>query len=161
MVSDSSPDGERSGDNNRSGTPITYTEYFEALCPIYIAYGMTYEQFWDGDPWMVRAYKKADEIKQERENQAAWLQGLYIYEAIADLSPILRAFSKARKPEPYPEEPYTLNTSISKKRQAEKAEEERKKNDQMFIDYMNAWAKRVNENMAKKNQPKPTDRSEQ
>ena len=122
---------------------------------------MTYEQFWDGDPWMVRAYQKADEIKQERENQAAWLHGLYIYEAIADLSPILRSFSKARKPEPYPTEPYPLNTSISKRRVAEKEEEERKKNDQMFIDYMNAWANRVNKNMAKKNQPILTNGSEQ
>ena len=125
-----------------------------------MAYGMTYEQFWDGDPWMVRAYKKADEIKQERENQAAWLQGLYVYEAIADMAPILHPFSKAKKPHPYPSEPYELNTSISKLRAKQKAEQDRKKNDQMFIDYMNAWANRVNANIANKKKTSPNSGGE-
>ncbi len=37
----------------------------------------------------------------------AWLQGMYVYEAVADLAPALKAFAKG-KPRPYAKEPYDL-----------------------------------------------------
>ena len=43
-----------------------------------------------------------------RNKWARWEQGLYIYEALCDVSPILRAFSKATKPLQYPQQPYGL-----------------------------------------------------
>ena len=107
MVSDSSPDGERSGNNNRSGTPITYTEYFEALCPIYIAYGMTYEQFWFGDPWIARSYREAYVERRKEENTRDWLQGAYIYNAVS--TALANAFrKKGTKTVDYLEEPFRI-----------------------------------------------------
>lgn len=49
--------------------------------------GMTYEQYWYGDPLMVKAFLKADKLMQERKNAEAWLQGMYIYDAVSRLFP--------------------------------------------------------------------------
>lgn len=69
---------------------------------------MTADQYWNGDCQLVKAYREARKIQQKRKNEELWLQGMYIYEALCDVSPILRAFSKAKKPAPYPEQPYEL-----------------------------------------------------
>jgi hypothetical protein len=53
----------------------------------------------------------------------AWLQGIYVYEAIADLAPYLKAFSKS-KPKPYSSEPYDL---FEHERQARREREERER----------------------------------
>lgn len=40
-------------------------------------YGMTYEQFWFGDPWMVRAYAQCYLLKRRLKNEELWLEGIY------------------------------------------------------------------------------------
>lgn len=71
---------------------------------------MTYEQFWNQDCDLVKYYRKAAQIKQDLKNQDAWLQGLYIYEALVDVAPVLHAFAKkGTKPTPYRQEPFDLN----------------------------------------------------
>lgn len=52
------------------------------LCPTYMTYGMTYEQFWYGDPYMVKAYEDTYLLKRRVRNEELWLQGLYIYRAV-------------------------------------------------------------------------------
>ena len=85
---------------------------------------MTYEQYWNGDPTLVKYYRKADEIRKERRNEEIWLQGMYIYEALCDVSPVLHAFAKkGTKPQPFAEKPYAI-TQAQRKR--EKEEHERK-----------------------------------
>lgn len=105
--------------------------------------GMTYDQFWNDDPEIVKYYRLKDEIRQERENTFAWLQAMYVYEAIGAMVPVLRAFSKARKPGKYVEEPYEINTFLSRERNSRK----KAKEDELFIAQMNAWADRVNRKM--------------
>lgn len=77
---------------------------------------MTYDQFWNQDVELVKAYQKADKIKRDLRNQDMWLQGAYIYEAILDAAPVLRtSFSKhPPKPVPYRKQPYELYTSKEK-----------------------------------------------
>ena len=98
------------GSERESSLPFfTYTERFYEQFPYYLAIGMTPEQYWDGDPALAKYYRKADEIKLERVNQEKWLQGMYIYEAICDASPILHSFAKkGTKPHPYVDKPYPL-----------------------------------------------------
>ena len=68
---------------------------------------MTYEQYWEQDSWLVKAYRKAQEIRRDEANFRAWLQGMYVYEAIADIAPILHAFAKkGTKARKYAEKPY-------------------------------------------------------
>lgn len=82
---------------------------------------MTEEQYWDKDCMLTKYYREADDIRKERMNQELWLQGMYIYDAISRLSPILRAFSKkGTKPKPYTEEPYPINKKTVEEAQVRK-----------------------------------------
>ena len=60
----------------------SFAETFEEAFPQYLALGMTAGEFWEQDCRLVIAYRKAYQIKQEHENQFAWLQGLYICKAL-------------------------------------------------------------------------------
>ena len=71
---------------------------------------MTEEQYWDKDCMLVKYYREAEEMRREKFNQEAWLQGMYIYDAIMRLSPILHAFAKkGTKPQPYVDSPYPIS----------------------------------------------------
>ena len=127
--------------------PISYTDSFYEQFPYYLSIGMTAKQYWEDDCTLVKYYRKADEYRMERINQQAWLQGMYIYDALSRLSPILKAFpKKGTKAEPYPEEPYALNQ--------EKEEEVRKKKQetamQKGIQFMEAFASKTNKRFEEK-----------
>ena len=107
----------------QEGSPssFTYTEKFYELFPYYLSIGMTFEQYWDGDCTLVKYYRKAEELRNEKRNQELWLQGMYVYEAICDVAPILHAFAKkGTKPTPYTEKPYPLTRKQVKKEEEEK-----------------------------------------
>ena len=63
----------------------------------------------------------------ERINAEAHLMGLYVYEALCDVSPVLHAFAKkGTKPRPFRTEPYQLNgENEEKSEQQEEAERQR------------------------------------
>lgn len=76
---------------------------------MYLAMGMTYDLYWREEPQIVKAYRKAYKLKQERIEYELWKQGMYYYEALLDASPILHAFAKkGTKPRPYPSKPYGI-----------------------------------------------------
>ena len=123
MVSGSLSVDRRSEQNVRSSF-LTYSEQFYEVFPYYLAIGMTYEQFWDGDPTLVKYYRKSAEIKRDMTNQELWLQGLYVYEALCNVSPLLHAFArKGAKAHPYPSQPYAVS---EKQRKIDEEERERK-----------------------------------
>ena len=110
-------------EGGRQGSPslFTYTEKFYELFPYYLSIGMTYEQYWEGDCTLVKYYRKAEELRNDKRNQELWLQGMYIYEALCDVSPVLHAFAKKGvKPNPYSTKPYPLNEKQSKRDEEEK-----------------------------------------
>lgn len=89
----------------------TYTNKFYELLPFYLSIGMTYDQFWNEDVCLAKYYRQSFELKRKRKNEELWLQGLYIYEALCDVSPILHAFAKkGTKPLKYPKEPYAISS---------------------------------------------------
>lgn len=70
---------------------------------------MTDKQYWDEDCTLVKYYRKAEELRNERYNRQAWLQGMYVYDAIIRIAPILQPFAKkGTKAEPYVEEAYPI-----------------------------------------------------
>ena len=100
----------------------TYTEKFYEVFPYYLSIGMTYEQFWDDDCCLTKYYRQADEMRNDRKNQELWLQGMYIYEALCDVAPIMNAMAKkGTKPHQYAERPYAI-TEKQRKREAEEKE---------------------------------------
>ena len=53
------------------------------MFPYYLAMGMTYAEYWDGDPYLVVFYRKAHKHRLEMRNQEMWLQGVYIFNAVS------------------------------------------------------------------------------
>lgn len=106
-------------------TPSTYTEVFEAICPQYIAMGMSLSEYWDGSPYLTQIYLKAYRLKREMENEQAWLQGLYIYAAFDIV--LANAFRKrGQKAANYIEKPIDLfPLSEREKRRREQIEANR------------------------------------
>ena len=103
----------------------TYTEQFYEVFPYYLSIGMTYEQFWEGDPMLCKYYREAEEIRNEKKNQELWLQGMYIYEALCDASPILHAFAKkGTKPQPFSDKPYPITKKQIERNKREKERQE-------------------------------------
>ena len=105
---------------------------------------MTEEQYWDRDCTLVKSYRKAEEFRKERVNQEMWLQGMYIYDAVSRLSPILRAFAKkGTKAQPYVEEAYPIN-----KKTVEEAEIKKEKSkSEKGLRYMQAYMVQANQHL--------------
>lgn len=105
----------------------TNTEILEECFPFYLAIGMSSAEYWTGDPSLVRYFRKAYEIKQEEINNNAWLQGLYIYDAVTTaLHNALRGKNiKARE---YAKQPYNFdNKEKSELKKAKEIETEQAK----------------------------------
>lgn len=114
------------GDDEVTSPPKTFTEYFEELCPAYLAIGMTWTQFWIDEPELAIAYRKADAIKKRRKNEELWLEGMYVAEALR--ATVGNMFSKGQK-YPYPAEPFPITADEQRERheREEKARMERMK----------------------------------
>ena len=83
--------------------------------------GMTYEQYWEMPPYLAVAYRKAYKLKLEAQNEQAWLQGLYVFDAFATV--LANAFAKrGAKKQTYIERPldiFPLTEEQKKKREQE------------------------------------------
>lgn len=87
--------------------------------------GMSYEQYWDGPPAIATAYRKAYRLKREAENEQAWLQGLYNYDAFAVT--LANAFrSKGAKRQKYMEKPIDIFPLTEAEKQRREREEMKK-----------------------------------
>ncbi len=114
-------DSKEKGEKSRVES-ISLTEVFEELCPIYMSYGMSYDEYWHGEAYRAKYYRDAYELQIKHKDEEFWMQGMYIYDALCRVSPILHAFSKSgTKPLPYPDKPYMSNVVF------EKTEEEKEK----------------------------------
>lgn len=111
--------------------------------------GMTYDEFWNQDVAMARAFRKADELNRRRQNQILWMQGVYIREAL--LSTVGNMFSgKGATPIEYPHEPYPITEEQIK----EKEERDRKNMEERIkADMLAIAARMVNKQMPKEAHP--------
>lgn len=125
------------------------TNLFEKQCPIYMSYGMSYDEFWYGDAYVTKFYVEAHKIKVRQKDEELWMQGMYIYESLCKVSPILHAFSKkGTKPLPYSEKPY-LSDVENIKTEAEKEQEV--KNAQLIARlHFEQWARQTKERFKNK-----------
>lgn len=101
-------------------------DYYNDICPYFMAIGMSYDDFWYKSPHIAKMFLKAHKIKQKQRNEEMWLQGYYVYIAVASVSPVLHAFAKkGTKPLPYLKEPLAITKEEFDKQQ-EKARLARK-----------------------------------
>ena len=118
------------------------------------AYVIEGDDYWNGEPRMCKFYKEAYDIRRKRDDEDAWWQGLYIYDAFCRVSPVLNAFAKnGTKPLPYVDKPYTqsdkykqINEKLSDEEEQKLIENERLKARVTF----DAWARAVNRQMKTK-----------
>ena len=111
--------------------------------------GMSYDEFWNGDVFMVKAYRKANELRDRRMNQELWLQGKYVYDALCSASPLFRFSTKPAKSEPYVKEPYPITAAEVREREERKAREEEERFKAAFAMYV----ERLREKMSQETPP--------
>jgi hypothetical protein len=105
-----------------------------------MSYGMSYDEFWFGDPYRTQFYRDAHNIKVKQRDEEMWVQGMYIYEALCKVSPILHAFSKkGTKPLPFSDKPYLFNKNLVQT----KAEKEKEVENERLIArlHFETWAR--------------------
>ena len=98
---------------------------------------------------MAAIYREADKRRMERVNAEAHLMGLYVYEALCDVSPVLHAFAKkGTKPKPFRTEPYGMADKQEEK--TEKQEEAERLRAEIYMKQMmragKNWGKRGGNN---------------
>lgn len=101
------------GGNEVTPPDKSFTEVFEEAFPIYLAMGMTPEQFWEGSPELTIGFRKADLIRRRRMNEELWLQGIYVAEALN--ATVGNMFSKGNKNK-YPSEPMPITEDEQRER---------------------------------------------
>lgn len=90
--------------------------------------GMSYDEYWNGEPEIARFVRKAYLFRLEEQNRQNWMMGRYVYDAIFANAPVLRAFSSATSPSQYVEEPYPVTS-----RERTEHDERKRKEEQMRI----------------------------
>lgn len=128
--------------------PKRLVDIFREVFPYYLAMGMSYNEFWYGDPTLVRDYRKAWEIRQHNEEWARWRNGMYFYDALLKVSPVLRAFAKGKvEPGKYPDRPYPLTEKEAK-------EQERQREEENFKEYLRRMEAESERNLKLREQAK-------
>lgn len=105
--------------------------------PYYLSIGMSKAEFWEDDPYLAICYRDADTMQRRDKNEFIWLQGMYIYEAVASVMSAVFA-KKGSKPQKYPEKPYRI-TPLTKEEEAAEREAERQKAIRSFNAWKAAW----------------------
>ena len=103
---------------------------------------MSYYDFWDGDPEIVKYYHEKYKIERDRKNKELWLQGLYIYEAILDSAPTLNPLSKDKKAIPYRNAPIPLTDQEREEREEEEKKRKMEEGIKAMMQLTNTFNKR-------------------
>lgn len=96
-------------------------------------YGMTYEQYWYGEPWMAKAYQQSHLLKRRMRNEEMWMQGLYNLNALQVA--LNNAFDKRKIK--YIEKPFDIFEKTEAEKQLEIRDERQK-----LIDFLEGMRKR-------------------
>lgn len=141
-----------------SGEPQTdqksYGDIFDELFPHYLLFGMTPEQYWDGESGLKPAFRKAYQLRIENERRIAdrdnWYMGQYIMAALQCVPLLvggLNVKNTSKLPD-YPEKPFLETYEEEKK---EKTRQQQQENQQQFAMAMfQAMAMQFNRNMESK-----------
>lgn len=108
------------GEETDSPPPRTYSDIFHEAFPHYLMMGMTSEQFWDGDSWLVIDYRKAYQLRVEQEyrerDELAWSIGAYMRQALQSVYLMVNGFvPKGTQAEPYPDKPHYMKEEERKR----------------------------------------------
>lgn len=86
----------------------TYAEAFDEAYPYFMTIGMTYDEFWNQDPFLAVYCLKSHELKRDEENQKLWLNGLYTFIAVSTALSNIHFDGKKHKINHYLKEPIRI-----------------------------------------------------
>ena len=89
-----------------------FGKYLDTICPYFMMYGMSWDEFWNESIDRFRAYWQMHQFNIERRNQELWLQGIYIQSAVAA---VLDTKHKVK----YPEKPHRITAMTEAEKEAE------------------------------------------
>ena len=106
-------------------SPTPYGDIFDEHLPHYMAIGMTYDQYWDGEVGMKTAFRNAFRIRTENEQKLIdrnnWYMGQYIMDAL-HATPLLvgglNVKPSTQLPK-FPDKPYLEQAELRKKEEAQ------------------------------------------
>lgn len=97
-----------------------FSKLFHEVEAYYLSIGMTYNEFWRGDPSLVKVYRDAQELRERRANVEAWRNGQYMASALS--STVGNMFrKKGQPPIKYMEHPIPL--TLKEKEEYERQDE--------------------------------------
>lgn len=126
-------------DEKLSTEDKTYTEIFKEALPFYISIGMNVDQFYNEDVTLATIYRKAYDIKNERDNSRLWLQGLYIYDAINTSLYNVFCRKSGQSAASYTQKPYPINQKQLEEDHEKSVERERAKAKVWMDNWVNAY----------------------
>ena len=92
------------------------------MFPQYLLFGMSADEYWNGNPWLARGYYEYYRLRLQEENRVAWLNGRYVHDAVAVV--MANSFGKGVRAK-YPSVPFEFFPK--KKTTEDEAEQEREK----------------------------------
>lgn len=123
-------DNRLTGDNPKQAGSKSYGDIFDEFLPEYMAIGMTYDEYWNGEFGTKRAARKAYAIRTKNQQILAdrqnWYLGQYmkrVLESTALLVAGLNVKKGAKLPE-YPDKPFFETFEEQKKEEVRKQKEE-------------------------------------
>ena len=100
---------------------------------------MTPSEFWEGNVYLVEAYRKAHKLKLRQQNELLYLQGLYNFHAVSTALANLHFDKKHHPIKKYLEKPFDIYLTAEEKIEKEEAKAEAEK--QKLVDYLLAFQK--------------------
>ena len=114
--------------DGQTETP-SYGDIFDELFPHYLVMGMTPEQYWDGESWLKKAYRKAYRIRNENQQKVTdwmnWNQGIYLRDALQSVALFVGGLNTKGVTMPeYPDKPRLVKAEEMKREEDRKKHEE-------------------------------------
>lgn len=139
-------------------SPYPYGDIFDELFPHYLLMGMTPEQYWDGENFLKKAYRKAYRMRMENEQRLAdrnnWYMGQYmvrVLQCVPLLVGGLNVKPSTRLPE-YPDKPFMEQYEAEHKAAVLKKNEEDRA--QMAMAMFQASIEKFNKHFVQKQEAK-------
>lgn len=113
-------DGDQVTEEEPSSKNRPFSDVFREVFPWYMAIGMSYDQFWNQDPYLAVYYREMHEFKRDEENQKQWWQGLYTYIAISTALSNIHLDGKKHKINQYLQEPLRIRPKTEEELEADR-----------------------------------------
>lgn len=118
------------------GASFNISDALDKKCAYLMSCGMSYEDYWHGDPKMAHFFAEAERLRTEKQNTMMHLLGAYVYRAIGAFAGAFTSpFIKDPKIEPYLPDKLPIT-----RREAEEAEKRRKEREiDVYKEFFERW----------------------